>query len=439
MFTVALIVLYSVTLAAKASEPATDNSSGTQSQPQPAPLTLAECFTLALKQSEIIAIDLNVVKQTDAHFLQAMGSLLPHVNFSSFDQRLDKAGAGGTSSSGTSSIGIGRNVSERKFVLTQTLFSGFREFAAIKGSKMERSQRINEELRAEQLLFTDVANAFYLFLEEEEVLNAVQATRDALIERISYLKEREGVGRSRPSEVVNAQAQLYSVEADLESVKSQLELARQLMEFLIGKPFAGIAEQDKSIPPLENETEYFAQADTRSDVLAAKQAWGVSRKQIDIARADYFPTVSLESNFYTQRTTFPEDSKWDAMLSVDVPIFEGTQTYGAVQEAALKASESELTFKRTKRSALQDIRDAYVQAKSAGLQTDAYQKALSASEENYNLQKQDYGFNLVNNLDVLQAIQQLEDAKRSFIHSLYNAKRLYWQLRVAGGYTLPKE
>jgi len=39
----------------------------------------------------------------------------------------------------------------------------------------------------------------------------------------------------------------------------------------------------------------------------------------------------------------------------------------------------------------------------------------------------------VNNLDVLAAIQTLQDAQRNHIHALYEAKRLYWQLRVSVG------
>jgi outer membrane protein TolC len=52
---------------------------------------------------------------------------------------------------------------------------------------------------------------------------------------------------------------------------------------------------------------------------------------------------------------------------------------------------------------------------------------------NYKLQKSDYKLNLVSNLDVLQAIQTAQDSKRALIHSVYDTKRLYWQLCAAVG------
>ena len=73
----------------------------------------------------------------------------------------------------------------------------------------------------------------------------------------------------------------------------------------------------------------------------------------------------------------------------------------------------------------------------AGLaRTAALQEALNAAAENYRLQAEDYKLNLVSNLDVLQALQTLQDARREFIHVQHETKRLYWQLQVATGQTL---
>jgi outer membrane protein TolC len=63
-------------------------------------------------------------------------------------------------------------------------------------------------------------------------------------------------------------------------------------------------------------------------------------------------------------------------------------------------------------------------------------KSVDAATENYFLQKKDYEFNIVSNLEVLTAIQNLQDAKRSLIQATSEAKRLYWQLRVASGQTV---
>ena len=49
---------------------------------EPAPLKLDDCYRLALKRSEIIASDAQEIEAAQAHFLQAFGTILPHVSFS---------------------------------------------------------------------------------------------------------------------------------------------------------------------------------------------------------------------------------------------------------------------------------------------------------------------------------------------------------------------
>ena len=55
--------------------------SGIYSQTNEQPLTLADCYKLALKQSELIAINKDLIKEAEAHYLQGLGQLLPHLYF----------------------------------------------------------------------------------------------------------------------------------------------------------------------------------------------------------------------------------------------------------------------------------------------------------------------------------------------------------------------
>jgi len=390
-------------------------------------LTLADCYYLALKQSENISIDIDKIKVTEAHFLQALSIVLPHVSFVSTDTQEEK-----TSSSTLSSLSPTTS-SERKFNTQQTLFNGFKAFAAIKGSTAERNQRLNELKRAEQLLLVDVSDSFYLLLEKREDIKAIERTRQALIGRVKELKDRERIGRSRPSEVVNAKTQLYNVEASLEVSKSQEDIARQLLEFLVGQPFGEIIDTYKLPPSLEPESYYVSKAEMRPDVEASKFAWELAKRESQMVDSDFLPTASLEYNHYTQRTGFNKGVDWDLMLKINVPIFDGAETIGRSDEARLQARESELTFMRTKRKAPYDIRESYIKLDTTIRVYKALRKSFNMAKLNYYLQRKDYGRSLVSNLDVLASIQTLQDVQRSYIHALYEAKRTNWYMKAAIG------
>ncbi len=399
--------------------------------PETAPLTLSDCYALALKQSEIIAIDEQFIKITEAHFLQALSIMMPNVSFISNDIQQAKANGGATAIAG-SAISSTKD-SQRQFNVTQTLFNGFKAFAALKGSRFERYQRINEKIRAEQLLLVDVANAFYLLKEKREDLKALQNIRVALKNRIKELQGRTNLGRSRPAEIVNVKAQLYGVEANIELVKSQEVLARELLEFLVGGSIYSTADTYDIPVTLQPESYYVAKSDARPDVKATKFAWELAKKEIQIVNSDFLPNASLAANYYTQRTGFDKGINWDATLTITVPIFDGGLTIGRSNEAIAVARQQELTYRRTRRLAPYDIRDSYISLKTAISVYNALKKEYSTAKLNYHLQKKDYKFSLVNNLDVLTAIQTLENAQRDSIHALYEAKRQYWQLRVSIG------
>ena len=408
------------------SSPKVFSDSETSMKPGEA-FTLPRCYALSLKQSELIAIDADRVKETEARFLQALSIMLPHVTFLSTDTQEASPNDAGT----TFSTLKPAKSSERKFNYTQTIFSGFKAFAGMKGANLERKQRINEMVRAEQLLLVDVSDAFYTLVEKREDLAALQMIRKALMRRMLNLKRREDLGRSRQSEVVNAKAQFYGVEADIRVVENEEDISRQILEFLIGGPIGDIKDIydiPSGLMPIEH---YLSRSMLRPDVEAAKYAWQAARQAYFIADSDFLPTVDIGGNYWIQRTGFDSGTDWDIYLKVTVPIFEGTETLGRSKEYQLKMHESLLSYDRSKRMAPYDIRDAYLRLQTALDVHECMKKTLATSRLNYTLQKKDYERSLVNNLDVLAAIQTLQTAERNYIRALYAAKRLYWRLRVA--------
>lgn len=386
-------------------------------------LTLEECYQLALKQSERIAVQESLIKQAEGQFLQSLSTILPSIDFFYSQEYQDD----GRNSS------VRTPVPEAKFVFSQPLFSGFKEFAAINAGRAQERQRDYEKIRAEQLLFMDVADAFYLFLTYQEDFSALITTHDALKERVGELKKREELGRSRPSEVASAESRLSRIEADMELVENQMETVRQLLEFLVGRTVEEISDADFVPMPFSGEEEFLVKVGSRPDILAAKAAWEGAKSQITVARSGFWPQASLDSNYYTKRDGSLENVDWDVTLSVDVPIFSGGQTLGEVKEANAKAEQARLEFEEIKRQATLEVRNAYIKWQADLRRKTSLDKALKASEKNYELQKEDYNLSLVNNLTVLAALEELQATRREYIIVKSEAQRSYWRLQIASG------
>ena len=397
-------------------------------------LSLQDCYKLALQQSETLAIRREEIEKTEAAFLRAFDEALGEAHFVVSELRQEPQNTTSSESSVSSSLRELRR--ERKFVIQQPLFQGFKSIGALGGAGSLRKQRKQEKKRVAELLFKDVVSSFFSVIEQNKDVKAIEDIRALFVERIQDLGEREKIGRSRASEVVTARARMKFIEAELAKSRGTSAIYQHVLEFLIGRPVSAKALSEEAVPsrsepiPEENFEEIVL---SRSDVEAAKHALKTARQNILIAQSGLWPEISLEHNQYEHREGFQSGIDWDLLLKVDVPLFRGGATGAKIKEAVSEWKKARHTYRQTQRTTKLEIKEAYQNWTSSADQFEALREAVHDSEENFRLQKEEYARNLVNNLDVLEALESLLEARRSANHSYYEMKRNYWNLQVALG------
>ncbi len=398
-------------------------------------ISLMNCYDLALKRSETLAISKEEIERAEASFFQATSQALGHVNFVATDLRQDAATDG--SSSGGSSVGgtlTQRERKEAKFVVSQPLFQGFKSFGALTGAGNLRNQRRYEWIRAQHLLFLDVARSFYQVLRYQKDLQTIEEIKKLFNERITDLSQREQIGRSRASELATANAGLKSIEAELARSEGALKAEKNILEFLTGISLEGLKLEDGIVPQEEKTISSFLMTlKKRSDVQASDNALKIARKNLIVAQSGLWPFISLEHNRYTKREGFQSNIDWDLLFKIDVPIFRGGETIGKIKDAVSNWKQSKFAFSRSTREAELDIKQTYQDWYTSQEQYKALRDLVSAQEENFKLQKEDYAHNLVNNLDVLRALEELYQANRQANEVYYQTKLNHWRLQVASG------
>lgn len=388
--------------------------------------TLKDCYALALKRSDTIAIQRELIKETEGLMLQSLSTALPKVAFA-YSQKWQDLKPNDT---------FQGYQPEAKFTFSQPLFTGFKEFAALSASKHIGKQREFELKRAQQLLFTDVSDAFFLYLSYQQDLAVQMEINKILHERVSELEKRVNIGKSRPSEKASAQTQLLRSEASIEVTRGQLEAAENLLEFLIGIPVGTLADE---VPPVEvpDLQTLTAKLSERPDVKAAIEAVASFKNGVTSARSTLYPSLTLNANQYPKRPDANEGNDWDATLSVNMPLFNGMNDIGQITQARAQANEAELRLSLAKRQALLQLNNAYTNLLASQRKLDAIEKAVSAAQENFQLQSEDFQKSLVNNLDVLQSLQELQTVRRDNVSARSDASRAFYALKVVAGEELP--
>lgn len=401
------------------------------------PLTLDSAYQMALQQSETLAIEGQGIHEAQARFYRSLDNFLPSVSFRV--TRLERdVEDGAVVEEGILGDSRRRVTPEEKIVFSQPIFSGFKEIAALRATGADKKQQKAEMQRAKELLFIDVAEAYYAVLETDRQVEVLNAVQKLMSERLGDIDERVKLGRSREADRKTSVADLRLIEADLIEAKATAHIARRLLEFYIGRSLEDCKLADDAVGSPEDVTpdEEKEAASRRSDVYAAEQGYRVAQEAVVSARAGFFPSVTLDGNYYTRRVGSQDGNDWDVTLTADVPLFDAGQTFGDVKEAAADREVARLDYELALRMARLDIQNARENWVMAAQSAEALDRAQAAAKENVDLLVGEYGLNLVNNLDVLDALRRYQDILSRFNAAHYRAKKNFWKFKVALGEAL---
>lgn len=286
--------------------------------------------------------------------------------------------------------------------------------------------------RAAQLLYLDVAeaylNVFRLRKEKESRAAVIAFARD----RTGELKRRERLGRSRRGERLSAEALLAGLEADLADEERRERDARRVFAFLTGE-YGEKGLVLPEFPPAPDLKDCLSRAAGRPDVAARAAEADAADRSASIVRREVWPSAFLDGNRYLNRTGSLAASRWDAVLSAEWPLFRGG-AWPARRAQAKARREASLSLRDLAlRKALLEVEtahDAWVTARAA---VPLREKARALADDNVKAQTADYRLGLVTNLDVLNALQSLQESSLQRDDVLLDSLLNRVQLHVACG------
>ncbi|MDO8526931.1 MAG: TolC family protein [Deltaproteobacteria bacterium] len=400
------------------------------------PLTLRDCYELALKQSETVAIQEANIRIAEKKFAQAIGAVLPHIHFKGSEFLQDDSSTDdGAGALGQTFTSFSRP--ELKFNAKQPLFSGLREYYSMAAIKTQRRQNSADWENAKRLLFIDVAKSFYTVLQLEKDVAILKNIDSTLSKRLNEEKTRAKLGKDRSSERLNTESEQANQQASLSMVEGGLASAKEVLTFFTGVGSDSLSD-DVTVPAELDEERYLRREKIdRPDIVSAEEAKRFSKYQLNIQKGGMFPTINAEANYYTLRSGFQEGINWDATFSLDFPLFEGGQTKAKIQEAKLLLKQADLQLSEKKRQADLEIKKAYQDFVSSKKQAAAFENAATKAQQSYKASEEDYHNGLINNLQLLELLRRMEEVQRNYVRTSLQTKLSWLNLKASAGEPLP--
>ncbi len=301
--------------------------------------------------------------------------------------------------------------------------------------------------QARLTLSTAVAQAYGdLIRLSAERQAAASAVRNRA-ESSQLVADRVRNGLDTRAELKQAAAATPTSQAEVEALDEQILLTRHRIAALIGAgPDRGLAI---AVPAGETVKAFGLPDDLaanligrRPDIVAARLRAEAAGRRIAVARAGFYPNISLNAYIGQQSLGLgnlfnPAAAIGSIGPAISLPIFDGGRLRGAYRGARADYDAAVADYDQTLTAALQDVADSAASIQSAQRQLAERQQALDAGEAAYAVARLRYQGGLSTYVSVLTA----EDAVISERRSLADARSRAFSLDIAlvrslgGGFT----
>ncbi len=401
-------------------------------EPPPEAADLAQCYAWAKAQSEGLHVQEEQIYQLQQQYRQVLGAVLPNISYNYSAKYQDTSG-NHASGGGVNPVVFQGSQPQANFILTQPIFTGFKEFAGMRAFKHEEKAGRLQLQHAYASLYRDVSNAFYLTVNLETQLGDIASAIAMSASRSKELRAWVDLGKSRHSEVVLVESQEAAYEAQAEALRGQIDVARELLSFLTGKDMHHAKLLDQLPRTLEFEAEelVLGRAVTRTDVRALREAVDAQESLVTVSRAAWYPTAAFVGDYYNYRISLYRPVRWDAAININLPIFAGGATVAGIRQAKSQVEQAWYNFEFGLRQARSQIHSAYVTLRAAVAQSVAAEKSYRKADESYRLEQKEYRLGLVSNLDVLAALNAALNAKLTYDQTVVQSKLDLLLLKVS--------
>ena len=371
-----------------------------------APWTLRQCCDYAIEHNISIKQQDNQRKQRDLQLSTAKNSRLPDLSASasesfSFGRGLTLDNTYTNRSTNSTSFSLGTTV---------PLFTGFQIPNQIKLNQLNLEAATKDLEKAKNDIRMQVAQSYVQILYDMEIADVAHrqiAIDSAQVARLEAFVKNGKASQAELSQQQSAlaQARLTATQADNNLQLAILSLS-QLLELPSPEGFSIVrpATTTPAASPAGQSPDaiYQEALAIKPEVQAEQLRLSATERNIDIAKAGNYPTLSLsaglQSNYYKtngmQADPFATQLKNNFSqyigLNLSVPIFNRFQTRNSIRSARIDRENQLLQLENVKKSLYKEIQQVYYNAVAADSKYHSSEAAAQSSKDAFTLMQAKY-------------------------------------------------
>lgn len=274
-------------------------------------------------------------------------------------------------------------------------------------------------------LVASVAGAYVNLLDLDRQLEIAQRTAKLREESFKIFALRFQGGLISELEVSQVQSEYEQALATIPAIEKAVAQQEDALSVLLGRN-PGPVRRGKKIDELELPAVPAGLPSdllkNRPDIRQAEQDLISANAQIGVARAQYFPSISLTGLFGWESTNLAgllsgPASAWNLAVPVVQPLFTGGAIAGQVKAAEAFREEFVHQYRKAIQNAFRDVEDALVDQKRTRQQLDAQARQLEALHTYARTARLRYDNGYTSYIEVLDSEQSLFSVELSYVQT----------------------
>ena len=314
----------------------------------------------------------------------------------------------------------------------QPLYRGGRTIA---GTSQAKNAILGERERlrsVEQSVLLEAATAYMDVLRDIAVVELTVKNEQVLRRDLEATRDRASVGDATRTDVSQAEARLAGAIAGRIQAQGTLEGSRAVYRRIVGRLPEGLVEPQlaDALPVSLDETMALAEQNN-PDLLAAQYAQSAAGDEIDLARGEMLPTLTLNGAIEHREDSVAPGSEIDSMsviAQLTIPLYEAGGPSARVRRAKHVEAQRQYQSEAARRGVMEQATRAWQGLESARAAVDQFQIQVQASEIALGGTRQQARVGSRSILDVLNAEQELLDAQVNLVRA--RAGSIVAQLQV---------
>ena len=368
--------------------------------------TLRDAMADAYRNSSLLDQNRYLLRVRDEGVNQAMAALLPTLSFAAASSR---------------DLVAGTTTTTARLVAEVTLYAGRSRANAVRAAEETVNAARQQLVALEAQVLGDAVTAYLEVWEAQQVVSVREANVRVLTQQLRAARDRFEVGEDTRTDVAQAEAQLATARSNLAAAQGTLEISRELFNLAVGRYPAAVSAPAglPGLPASQAQAAELARQDHPA-IRALQHEVAAAEFAVAQARGSMRPNLSLElsrSEVFEAPDAIQEGNGAAIGLTLSQPIYRGGQLGSLERQALAQAEAVRLGLNRQVQINLQLLGNAYARFAIASAQIEASDQRINAAQLAFDGIREEASLGARTTLDVLDAEQNLLEARISRIEA----------------------